>query len=86
MPENRSAFEVFRNYQGALKCGGFVELFSCAGGAQCKGSQSIGWCGGCSPHHLSAKLSRPEGDVYVSLHIAGARPLRRDNAAAWSAA
>ena len=28
-----------------------------------------GWCGGCSARHISAKLSRPEGDVYVSLHV-----------------
>jgi len=80
MPENRSALEVFRNYQTALKSGGFVELFSCVGGAQCKGGQSIGWCGGCSPHHLSAKLARPEGDVYVSLHIEQDNP----GVAAWA--
>ncbi|HMK87186.1 MAG TPA: DUF4892 domain-containing protein, partial [Steroidobacteraceae bacterium] len=69
IPEHRSALEVFRNYQTALKNGGFVELFACTGQAQCVGSQSLGWCGGCSPQHLSAKLARPEGDVYVSLHI-----------------
>jgi len=80
MPQNRSALEVFRNYRAALKKGGFAELFSCVGESQCKGSQTLGWCGGCSPHHLSEKLSRPEGDVYVSLHIEQDNP----NTAAWA--
>lgn len=69
IPEHRSPLEVFRNYQAALRNGGFMELFACAGQAQCVGSQGLGWCGGCSPHQLSAKLGRPEGDVYVSVHI-----------------
>jgi hypothetical protein len=40
MPENHSALEVFRNYEAALKSGGFVELFSCVGGAQCNPKRS----------------------------------------------
>jgi len=68
-PAHRSALEVFRNYQAALKSGGFTELFVCVGQAQCIGGQGSGWCGGCSPHFEAAKLSRPEGDVYVAVHI-----------------
>jgi OmpA-OmpF porin, OOP family len=68
-PEGRSALEVFRNYQGALKSGGFTTLFSCSGEAQCGGSQVLGWCGGCSPQQVTAKLVRPAGDVWVSLHV-----------------
>jgi outer membrane protein OmpA-like peptidoglycan-associated protein len=46
-------------------------LFSCSGGEQCGGGAvgNLGWCGGCSPRALSAKLPRPEGDVYVSFHV-----------------
>jgi OmpA-OmpF porin, OOP family len=70
-PEHRSALEVFRNYTQALQRAGFQTLFSCSGGDQCGGGTvgEMSWCAGCSPHQLSAKLSRPEGDVYVSLHI-----------------
>ena len=69
MPEGRSSLEVFRNYQGALTSGGFATLFTCGGGAQCGQGNPLGFCAACSPHHLSAKLSRPEGDVYVSVHV-----------------
>jgi OOP family OmpA-OmpF porin len=68
-PEGRSALEIFRNYQLALKRGGFVTLYSCDGEGQCGGNHVVGWCGGCSPHHLTARLQRPEGDVYVSVHV-----------------
>jgi OOP family OmpA-OmpF porin len=70
-PIGRSPLEVARNYQQALERAGFQTLFSCAGGDQCGGGGvgNLGWCGGCSPRALSAKLSRPEGDVYVSFHV-----------------
>lgn len=71
IPAGRSSLEVFRNYQDALERAGFAPLFTCAL-AQC-GTGYIegqtGWCSGCSAHHESAKLSRPEGDMYVSLHV-----------------
>ncbi len=71
IPAGRSTMEVLRNYQDALQHAGFQTLFTCAL-AQC-GTGYIegqtGWCGGCSARHISAKLSRPEGDVYVSLHV-----------------
>lgn len=70
IPLGRSTLEVFRNYQDALQRAGFQTLFTCAL-AQC-GTGYIegqtGWCGGCSARHLSAKLARQQGDVYVSLH------------------
>jgi OmpA-OmpF porin, OOP family len=71
VPIGRSPLEVARNYQQALEHAGFQTLFSCAGGDQCGGGGvgNLGWCGGCSPRALSAKLSRPEGDVYVSFHV-----------------
>jgi len=71
VPETRSPVEVFRNYQQALARSGFQTLFSCTSGEQCGGGAvgTVGWCAGCSPRQLSAKLPRPEGDVYVSIHI-----------------
>lgn len=81
IPEHRSPLEVTRNYQQAFERAGFQILFSCSGGEQCGGGTvgNVGWCGGCSPRHLSAKLSRPEGDVYVSYHIEQDNP----NTQAW---
>ena len=71
IPVGRSTLEVFHNYQDALQRAGFQTLFTCAL-AQC-GTGYIegqtGWCGGCSARHVSAKLARPQGDVYVSLHV-----------------
>jgi len=71
VPNTRSPLEVFRNYQQALARSGFQTLFSCSGTEQCGGGAvgAIGWCEGCSPRQLSSKLARPEGDVYVSLHV-----------------
>jgi OmpA-OmpF porin, OOP family len=73
IPQGRSTLEVMRNYQEAFRRAGFQPLFQCAGEAQCGGGSvpdpnGYGWCAGCSPRQLTAKLSRPEGDVYVSLH------------------
>ncbi len=70
-PEGRSPLEVFRNYLQALQAAGFQTLFTCSGGEQCGGGAvgNVGWCGGCSPRQLSAKLARPAGDVYVSVYL-----------------
>lgn len=83
IPEGRSTVEVMRNYQQALQRAGFAVLFTCAG-EQC-GTGDVGgkngfWCGGCSARHLSGKLLRPEGDVYVSLHVEQDNP----NVKAWA--
>jgi OOP family OmpA-OmpF porin len=82
IPEGRSSLEVFRNYQGALQRGGFASLFTCSGDGQCGNGQglaewSASWCGGCSPRQVSARLSRPEGDVYVSVHVEQDNPSTR---------
>ena len=70
VPSTRSPLEVFRNYQQALTRAGFQTLFTCSG-PECGGGAigTVGWCGGCSPRQLSTKLSRPEGDAYVSVHL-----------------
>ncbi|MGA2607099.1 MAG: DUF4892 domain-containing protein [Terriglobia bacterium] len=79
-PEGRSVLEVFRNYQGALKKAGFQTLFTC-GPQDCAGSGSSSprvygtgdyddyWGPDHGIRYVSAKLARPEGDVYVSLLI-----------------
>ncbi|MGD0696651.1 MAG: DUF4892 domain-containing protein [Terriglobia bacterium] len=79
-PEGRSVLEVFRNYQGALKKAGFETLFTC-GPQECSGSGGTTarvygtgdyddyWGPDHGIRYLSAKLGRPEGDVYVSLLV-----------------
>lgn len=78
-PGGRSTLEVYRNFESALKQAGFQILFSCAEPNCGSGnvSQAVNtdnvinfWNNGFAQRHLSAKLSRSQGDVYVSLHIA----------------
>jgi len=82
MPEGRSVLEVFRNYEGGLKQGGFEILYSCAEPDCSTGdignTQPLydgggdryepGWGGG-HLRYLSAKLARSEGDVYAALSV-----------------
>jgi len=76
-PAGRSILEIYRNYESALKKGGFEILWACVNNEGCgnggpklytpKGSDDWSW--GAGQRYLSAKASRPEGNVYVSLHI-----------------
>ena len=84
IPKNRSFLEVYRNYENALKNAGFEILFSGKGeelgsmwpeyifddnnsplpeGNRLPSSNEY------SQRYLSAKLARPEGDIYVSLFV-----------------
>jgi len=87
-PAGRSVVEVFRNYQAALKKAGFETLFTC--GPQGCGSTVANayansgdnldyWGPQHGIHYISAKLARPEGDVYVSLLIDDQGPDSRAN-------
>ncbi len=78
-PANRSGLEVIRSYRDALQKSGFQILFACDGKA-CIGEKfpysytntaSGIWCLNCEEpmRYLAAKLSRPSGDVYVSLVV-----------------
>jgi OOP family OmpA-OmpF porin len=81
-PPERSVLEVFRNYQGALTQGGFQTLFTCSRD-QCMakgvsggwanlyngGAEREQWTDAYGMRYLSAKLSRPQGDVFVSLFV-----------------
>jgi OmpA-OmpF porin, OOP family len=76
-PLGRSLLELYRNYESALKSGGFQILFSCVDNPECgrgsalmnsaAGPEAWDWAKG--QRALSAKLDRPEGNVYVSLHL-----------------
>ncbi len=77
-PKGRSVLEIYRNFESALRTAGFEILFTCASVQQC-GSAAYGfnffprqkemWIDNGTARHPSAKLSRPQGDVYVSLAI-----------------
>jgi len=73
-PNNRSVLEIYRNYEQNLTRAGFQTLYAC-NGTECGAAEQC-----CSYHptlrdpsylrrFLAAKLSRPEGDVYVSLAV-----------------
>jgi outer membrane protein OmpA-like peptidoglycan-associated protein len=79
-PIKRSALEVIRNYEGALKSKGFQTLYTCA--ADClTGKQREPYLLGeefdpdnrnppiysDKPRYLLARLSRPEGAVYAAI-------------------
>jgi OOP family OmpA-OmpF porin len=76
-PEGRSVLEIYRNYETALRTAGFQVLFSCGSVDQCGGGTFTGfpgepsqWWSDTDPvRYAAAKLSRPTGDVYVSLHV-----------------
>ena len=76
LPDDRSTLEVFRNYEDALKAAGFEILFTCSnndcGGRDFK-HKVVKYSGGFADNYsdqrfLAAKLTRDEGDVYVSLY------------------
>jgi OOP family OmpA-OmpF porin len=71
-PKDRSQLEIFRNYEAALKAAGFQVLFTCTG-PEC-GTQinhpPLGYIpSGNEARYLAAKLARPEGDIYVAMHV-----------------
>jgi outer membrane protein OmpA-like peptidoglycan-associated protein len=88
-PAGRTVLEVFRNYQAALKKGGFQTLFTCgpqgcgstiANAYANSGDSTDYWGPEHGIHYISAKLARPEGDVYVSLLVDDQGPDSRASA------
>ncbi len=75
-PKGRSVLEVYRNYEMALAKDGFQTLYICQG-PMC-GETALLHGQLFRPdyllRHVVARLSRPEGDVYVTLHINVQRP------------
>jgi flagellar motor protein MotB len=74
-PEGRSAVEIFRNYDSALKNAGFQTLFTCSktcGEPPPSGTFPVNDAFGNyaeDTRYLAAKLARPAGDVYVALWV-----------------
>ena len=87
-PAGRSILEIYRNYESALTKGGFQILFACVNNDGCGGESPTlyaakgaeDWSWGAGQRYLSAKLSRAEGDAYVSLHIGQWSNLQRGSA------
>ena len=88
-PAGRTVLEVFRNYQAALKKAGFETLFTCgpqgcgstvANAYANSGDNADYWGPEHGIHYVSAKLARPEGDVYVSLLVDDLGPDSRTDA------
>ncbi len=84
IPSDRSTLEIFRNYQTAMKTAGFEILFEAKAKDLPEYWPGILYddvntfdpdpnflpsCTEPSTRYLSAKLARPEGDVYVSLLV-----------------
>ena len=73
--EGRSALEIYRNYDSALKNGGFQTLFTCAktcGDAPPSNLMPVNDAWGNysdDTRYLAAKLARDDGDVYVALWV-----------------
>ena len=74
-PEGRSALEVYRNYESALRNAGFQTLFTCAktcGEPPPGGTLPLNDAFGNyadDTRYLAAKLARAVGDVYVALWV-----------------
>lgn len=73
-PQGRSGLEIYRNYETALKSAGFQPLFSCSGDAcgiarfHLTNDWADQWYGA-GHYQFSGKMARPEGDLYLSLHV-----------------
>ncbi len=83
-PEGRSILEIYRNYELAMKKAGFETLFSVTSkeledwgewvdafaSAIRRATDLLNSILGGEGRYLAAKLTRPEGDVYVALCVA----------------
>ena len=73
-PAGRSALEIDRNYESALRGAGFEPIFVCKADA-CGISRfhaTADWADlwyGDGHFQFSGKVSRPQGDIYVNLHV-----------------
>lgn len=89
-PEGRSALEVFRNYEQAIKAAGFETMFTCERDT-CGGRNfSLAIAGDplyslfgdqqAEQRYVAARLKRPQGDAYAALYVvmhrAGGGPLK----------
>jgi OmpA-OmpF porin, OOP family len=75
-PKGRTVLEIYRNYESSLRAAGFEVLFTCASLEDCgqhvfefSPGKREEWIDTGALRHLSARLSNPQGDVYVSLVV-----------------
>jgi len=80
-PAGKSTLQVYRNVEKTLKRKGFTTLFACKGNAECgwgswfMGAQTLGGLREYAYQmdedyrYMAARLSRKEGDVYVSMLV-----------------
>jgi outer membrane protein OmpA-like peptidoglycan-associated protein len=73
-PAGRSSLEVYRNYESALKSAGFDPIYVCKADAcglsrfHSTSDWAVTWYGA-GHYQFSGKVSRADGDIYVSLHV-----------------
>ena len=71
-PPNRSAFEIYRNYESAFRAAGFQNVHSCKG-QECGGWMTLKWIGGYPKsddgYYAAFRLARAGGDVWVAMGV-----------------
>ena len=72
-PKKRSTLEIYENYEQAMTAAGFEFLFTCADkGCGQPGPEDpmLNYRWACfEQRHATGKLARPEGDIFVNLHV-----------------
>ena len=72
-PKKRSTLEIYQNYEDAMKAAGFEFIYTCADkdcGKPGPKDPMLGYPWACfEQRHATAKLARPEGDIFVNLHV-----------------
>jgi hypothetical protein len=72
-PKKRSTLEIYQNYENAMKTAGFEFLYTCSDkGCGKPGPEDpmLKYRWACfEQRHATGKLARPEGDIYVNLHV-----------------
>ncbi len=72
-PKKRSTLEIYENYEQAMKGAGFEFLFTCADkacGVPGPEDPMLKYRWACfEQRHATGKLARPEGDIFVNLHV-----------------
>ncbi|NOY86758.1 MAG: DUF4892 domain-containing protein [Deltaproteobacteria bacterium] len=72
-PKKRSTLEIYENYEQAMKSAGFEFLFTCADkacGVPGVADPLLSYRWACfEQRHATGKLARPEGDIFVNLHV-----------------
>jgi len=72
-PKKRSTLEIYQNYEDAMKAAGFEFLYTCSDkgcGKPGPVDPMLNYKWACfEQRHVTGKLARPEGDIFVNLHV-----------------